>query len=53
MPSALTLGVKETYAIRCTKSGKLTYRTSSKKIATVNSKGVVTGRKKGSATITV
>ena len=53
VPSTLTLGVKETYAIRCTKSGKLTYRTSSKKIATVNSKGVVTGRKKGSATITV
>ncbi len=53
VPATLTLGVKETYTIKCTKSGKLTYKTSNKKIATVSSKGVVTGKKKGSATITV
>ena len=53
VPATLSLGVKEAYAIKCTKSGKLTYKTSNKKIATVSSKGVVTGKKKGSATITV
>ena len=53
VPTSLTLGVNETYTIKCTKSGKLTYKTSNKKIATVSSKGVVTGKKKGSATVTV
>ena len=53
VPATLTLGVKEAYAIKCTKSGKLTYKTSNKKIATVSSKGAVTGKKKGSVTITV
>lgn len=34
-------------------SGKVTFKSSNKKVATVNSKGVVTAKKKGTATITV
>ena len=52
VPAALTLGVKETFALKCTKK-KLTYKTSSAKIAKVDAKGVVTAVKKGKATITV
>ena len=53
VPTALSLGLKEKYAIKCTKAGKLTYKTSNKKVATVSSKGVVVGKKTGTATITV
>ena len=53
VPTALSLGLKEKYAIKCTKTGKLTYKTSNKKVATVSSKGVVIGNKAGTATITV
>ena len=53
VPTALSLGLKEKYAIKCTKTGKLTYKTSNKKVATVSSKGVVIGKKAGTATITV
>ena len=53
VPRTLKLGVREPYAIKCTKSGKLTYKTSNKKIATVSKKGIITGKRKGSATITI
>ena len=53
VPTALSLGLKEKYAIKCTKTGKLTYKTSNKKVATVSSKGLVIGKKAGTATITV
>ena len=53
VPTALLLGLKEKYVIKCTKTGKLTYKTSNKKVATVSSKGVVVGKKTGTATITV
>ena len=36
-----------------TSQEKVTYSSSNKKIATVNSKGVITGKKKGTAYITV
>jgi len=52
VPTKLTLGVKETFALKCTKK-KLTYKSSSAKIAKVDAKGVVTAVKKGKATITV
>ena len=53
VPTALALGRNETYAINCTKTSRLTYKSSNKKVATVSSKGKITARKKGSATITV
>ena len=34
-------------------TGKVTYKSSKKKVATVNNKGKITGKKKGTATITV
>ncbi len=52
VPTALTLGVKETFALKCTKT-KLTYKSSSAKIAKVSKKGVITAVKNGKATITV
>lgn len=52
VPTKLTLGVKETYALKCTKKN-LTYKSSSAKVAKVNEEGVVTAQKKGNATITV
>lgn len=50
IPKTLTLGVKETYAL---KYDKATFNSSRKSVATVNKKGVVTAKKKGSAKITV
>ena len=44
-----TIKVKTQYP----KKEKLTYKSSNTKVATVNSKGKVTGKKKGTATITV
>lgn len=38
---------------KATPSGKVTYKSSNSKIATVSSKGVVKGKKKGTAKITV
>ena len=38
---------------KATKGAKLSYKTSNKKIATVNSKGVVTGKRVGTAKITI
>ena len=38
---------------KATPSGKITYKSSNTKIATVSSKGIVKGKKKGTAKITV
>ena len=51
VPSALKLGLKEKYTLSV--SGAKKYKSSNKKIATVSSKGVITAKKKGKATITV
>lgn len=56
--SKVTLKRKQTLKLSAeispvTSRQKVTYSTSNKKIATVNSKGVVTAKKKGKATITV
>ena len=51
----LTLGVGEKYALDVKAIGggkKVTFKSSNKKVATVSSKGVIKGVKKGSATIT-
>lgn len=52
---SVTIKKKKTYtiALKGTNSAKLTYKTSNKKVATVNSSGVVTGKKKGNCKITV
>ena len=47
-----TFKIKATVAPKNT-DDKVTYKSSDKKIATVTSKGVVKGKKKGTATITV
>lgn len=50
-----TVKVGKTVKIKATATPatKITYKTSNKKIATVNAKGVVTGKKAGKATISV
>ena len=51
----LMLGVKEKYALDAQAIGsgsKVTFKSSNKKVATVTSKGVIQGVKKGNATIT-
>ncbi|MBR1691675.1 MAG: Ig-like domain-containing protein [Lachnospiraceae bacterium] len=53
-----TLKVKKKFTIVVTKNpltaqDKVTFKSSNKKVATVSSKGVVTAKKKGKATITV
>jgi hypothetical protein len=49
-----TLKVKKSFTLKITgKVGKATFTSSNKKIATVNSKGKITAKKKGTATITV
>ena len=54
IPSKVTIGVKEKYTIDTSSlSGKLTFKSSKTSIATVSSKGVVTGKKVGTAKITV
>jgi len=53
--STIELGVKEKYALDASSIGsgrKVTFKSSNKKVATVTSKGVIKGVKKGSATIT-
>ena len=54
----LTLKAKKSYQLNVTKTPvttleKVTYTSSNKKVATVNSKGKITARKAGTATITV
>lgn len=50
--SSVTLGVGEKYAI-APDGADLTFKTSKKKVATVDAQGVVQGKKTGKATITV
>lgn len=50
IPKALTLGIRETYAL---KARKATYKSSKPAIASVSKAGVITAKKKGSAVITV
>ena len=57
-PSRLSLKVKKTYKLKISRTPlttveKITYKSSNSKIASVNSKGVITARKKGKATITI
>ena len=49
----LKKGQKVTIKSKAAPASKVTYKTSNKKVATVNSKGVVTAKKKGTAKITV
>lgn len=49
----LKKGKKATIRVKAAPVSKVTYKTSNKKVATVNSKGVVTAKKKGTAKITV
>lgn len=53
----ITIGTKEkvtlTYTAKHLSGKKLTWKSSNTKIATVSSKGVVAGKKKGTATITI
>lgn len=57
--SKMTLGVKESTSLKATvtpkdaDNKKLTWKSSNKKVVTVNSKGKITAKKAGSATITV
>ncbi len=53
--SSATIKVKKTTAIKvkATPSGKVTYKSSNTKVASVSSKGMVKGIRKGKATITV
>ena len=50
VPKALTLGVKETYALDATGAS---FKSSNTAVAAVDKKGVVTAKKAGSATVTV
>ena len=49
----LKKGKKTTIRVKAAPVSKVTYKTSNKKVATINSKGVVTAKKKGTAKITV
>lgn len=52
--SQVYVGKKATIKVTKTKvTGKVTFKSSNKKVATVNSKGVITGKKAGKAVITV
>ena len=57
-PTRLSLKLKKTYTLKISRTPlttveKITYKSSNSKIASVNSKGVITARKKGTATITI
>ena len=49
----LKKGKKVTIKVKAAPASKVTYKSSNTKVATVNSKGVVTAKKKGTAKITV
>lgn len=54
VPGAITLGVKEKYALNASSlaaGGPVTYKSSKSKVAAVSKKGVVTAKKKGTARI--
>ena len=51
--ASIKKGKKVTIKVKAAPSSKVTYKTSNKRVATVSSKGVVTGKKKGTAKITV
>ena len=52
--SQVYVGKKATIKVTKTKvTGKVTFKSSNKKVATINSKGVITGKKAGKAVITV
>ena len=51
IPTSLTLGVKEKATLKV--SGNVKFKSSKTAVATVNSKGVITAKKKGTAIITV
>lgn len=51
--ASIKVGKKTTIKATATPTGTVKYTSSNKKIATVSSKGVVTGKKKGTAKITV
>ena len=58
MPKTVSLKVKKKLSLTATvapvtSKQKVTYSTSNKSIATVNAKGVITAKKKGTVTITV
>ena len=54
VPQKLALGKKETYALGLGSAEQsVTYRSSKKKVASVSADGVITGKKKGKATVTV
>ena len=55
VPKSLTVkkGKKATIKVKSVPKGKVTFKSSDKKIATVSAKGVVKGKKKGSCKITV
>ena len=47
------VGKNTKISVKATKGAKLSYKTSNKKIATVSSKGVITGKKAGTVKITI
>ena len=51
--ASVKVGKTTKITVKVTPSGKITYKSSNSKIATVSSKGVVKGKKKGTAKITV
>ena len=51
--ATLKVGATTTIKVTSTPAGKATFKTSNKKVATVNGNGVVTAKKKGTAKITV
>lgn len=51
--ASIKVGKTTRISAKATPSGTITYKSSNKKIATVSSKGVVKGKKKGTAKITV
>ena len=51
--ATLKVGATTTIKVKATPAGKATFKSSNKKVATVDGNGVVTAKKKGTAKITV